>query len=56
MLRKILTTSDTNLLIPLPKEYLNKKIEVLVLPYFDDNMEEITYWSAEELDSLSRFP
>ena len=53
MLRKILTTSEDNLIIPLPKEYLNKKIEVLILPFNETN-EEITYWSEEELESLSK--
>ena len=53
MLRRILTSTEDHLIIPLPKEYLNKKIEVLVLPYFEEN-EDITYWSEAELESLSR--
>lgn len=54
MLRKIITTAENNLIIQLPQSYVNRKLEILVLPYDDDSVNDITYWSKDELDDLSK--
>ena len=53
MLRKILIPKNNNLVINIPNQYLNKKIEILVLPYFGKEESEIEYWTKEELDNFS---
>lgn len=51
MLRKIFITKENYLKLAIPKEYLNKKIEILVFP-IDKNSEKIEYWSKDELEEL----
>jgi len=33
MIREIITVKDTNYEIHIPKEYINKEVEILILPY-----------------------
>ena len=33
MIREIITVKDTNYEIHIPEEYINKEVEILVLPY-----------------------
>lgn len=35
MIREIVTPTNTNLYLKIPEEYLNKQIEILVLPLFE---------------------
>jgi hypothetical protein len=49
MFRKIITPSQRNLSFNIPLEYLNRRVEILILPLEEQNTEEITFWSDEEL-------
>ena len=53
MIRKIIKTSNRNISFNLPFEYLNKKIEILILPIFEESTEEITFWDDDELKGFS---
>jgi hypothetical protein len=38
MLREIIKVKDTNYEIHIPKEYINKEVEIIVLPYSDPEL------------------
>jgi hypothetical protein len=52
MLREIITVENENYNLKIPKEYLDKKIEILVLPFEqentldDDNLEKLWFDEA----------
>ena len=37
MIREIVTTTNTNFTLKIPKEYVNRQIEILILPLFNEN-------------------
>ncbi|WP_266095995.1 hypothetical protein [Aliarcobacter cryaerophilus] len=37
MIREIVTPTNTNFTLKIPKEYLNRQVEILVLPLFNEN-------------------
>ncbi|MFA7084670.1 MAG: hypothetical protein WC141_09060 [Arcobacteraceae bacterium] len=36
MIREIIIPKDINFTLKIPKEYINKKIEILILPFFKE--------------------
>ncbi|MCT7539501.1 hypothetical protein N5T82_06585 [Aliarcobacter cryaerophilus] len=37
MIREIVTPTNTNFTLKIPKEYLNRQVEILVLPLFNES-------------------
>jgi F0F1-type ATP synthase alpha subunit len=37
VIREIVTPTNTNFTLKIPKEYLNRQVEILVLPLFNEN-------------------
>jgi hypothetical protein len=56
MLRKIITANKLYFTIPIPKEYLHRKLEILILPFEEYNNDGIEYWTEEELQQMSMNP
>ncbi len=56
MLRKILTSYKPYCIIPIPEDYMNRPIEILILPFDDNTTDDIKYWTKDELQKLSLFP
>jgi hypothetical protein len=53
MIRKTLISQKQNIDILLPESYLNKRIEILIIPYMENSYEDFKYWSSDELDDIS---
>ncbi len=55
MLREIIKPTTENYILHIPKEYINKRIEILVLP-IEDEFENNHYqlWSSNELEMIGK--
>ena len=50
MVRQIIEPKTVEYIINIPNEYLNKKVEILVLPFFDDSVPTLN--SAKAKNSI----
>jgi hypothetical protein len=53
VLRRIFKPTTQIISFNLPMEYLNKEIEILILPINKEITDEITFWSDDELNNFS---
>ena len=60
MLREIVRSTSQSYNIQIPKEYINKEVEILVLPFTDKKSEKIKeddyeFWSDEEIENFRKY-
>ncbi|MBM2816412.1 MAG: hypothetical protein HW421_3174 [Ignavibacteria bacterium] len=53
MIRKLMIPNKQNIDISIPANYINKKIEILIIPYMEEYSEDIKFWSSDELEDMS---
>jgi len=57
MLRKIIKPNSENYMIQIPKEYINKKVEILILPFiYEENINTTKKFNPEFFYNVSNSP
>lgn len=54
MVRKIIKPTSENYNLHIPKEYLGKNVEILILPFDYDDKENYETWSEDELNQIGQ--
>ena len=53
-IRKFIKSKSNKLYIEIPNELKDKELEIIIMPKNEENVEDIHFWTEEELNKLSK--